>query len=63
MSYRVERDSTENKFKVIEKDTEVILYKSYSKADARSICRSLNLGSAFNGLTPKFFSVVEDKQQ
>ncbi len=63
MSYRVEKNSTENEFRVIEKDTEVILYKSHSKVDARSICRSLNLGSGFNGLTPKFFSLLENKQQ
>jgi hypothetical protein len=57
MSYRVEEDSKEKKFKVIEKNTEIVLYKSECSKDARSMCRSLNLGSGFNGLSPRFFSL------
>ena len=53
MSYRVEQER--NDHIIIEKDTELTVAKYRSNREARRICRSLNLGSGFNGLTPAFF--------
>jgi hypothetical protein len=40
---------------IIEKATELTVASYGSLIDARQICRSLNLGSGFNGFTPTFF--------
>ena len=49
MSYRVIQD------KVVEKGTDLVVYRSDVVEDATSICRTLNLGGGFNGFTPTFF--------
>lgn len=38
-----------------EKDTDQVVFECKSEVDARKMCRSLNLGAGFNGLTPGFF--------
>ena len=53
MSYRVRK--YKNSFKVIEKDTDLVLIKTSSEKEARDMCRALNLGSGFQGFTPTFF--------
>lgn len=53
MSYRVERSN--NDYLVVEADTENVVQKYKNERKARDVCRNLNLGSGFQGLTPKFF--------
>lgn len=53
MTYTVRK--TDKKFEVIEKDTELTVFNSRQEKIARSLCRSLNLGSGFAGFTPSFF--------
>lgn len=53
MSYRVEQD--QNNHLIKEKATEYTVASFKSSREARRICRGLNLGSGFNGLTPAFF--------
>ena len=59
MSYRVENNN--NKYDIVEKDTELVVYTLTDSKDARSMCRSLNLGSGFNGFTPTFFTETYKK--
>lgn len=59
MSYRVEQNKKD--FDVVEKDTELVVYTTESSKVARSMCRSLNLGSGFNGFTPTFFAETNKK--
>ena len=54
MSYRVERIPNK-KYLVIEKNTGHTVYETKTEKEARQMCRSLNLGSGFDGLTPEFF--------
>lgn len=49
MSYKVEQN------KVVEKNTNLVVYKSDIADNVTSVCRSLNLGGGFNGFTPPFF--------
>jgi hypothetical protein len=59
MSYRVVEDDKLNK--IVEKETDLVVAKIPSSRQARKLCRSLNLGSGFNGFTPMFFT-LEYKQ-
>ena len=59
MTYRVQKNK--KIIKVIEKDTKLVVYTTKKEIEARSMCRSLNLGSGFCGFTPEFFA--EDKQK
>lgn len=59
MSYRVEKEY--GQYLVIEKDTDHIVGRVKNENKAREICRSLNLGSGFNGYTPAFF--IQDFKQ
>lgn len=54
MSYRVENKNKE--YIIVEKDTELVIAKFIAQKEARALCRSLNLGSGFNGFTPNFFT-------
>ena len=55
MSYTVvEKD---RKVVIVEKDSGLELLEYKSKSVARQVCRKLNLGSGFNGQTPRFFSL------
>jgi len=54
MTYRVQQ--TDNSYNIIEKDTELNIFQTHRERDARELCRSLNLGSGFNGYTPFFFT-------
>lgn len=54
MTYRVEKEK--DQYRVIEKDTDLIIQLISNEEEARELCRSLNLGSGFNGFTPTFFS-------
>ena len=47
--------------KVIEEDTNLIVYTSDLFDDVASVCRKLNLGGGFQGFTPTFF--CEQHQQ
>ena len=53
MSYRVEHVNNQHIIK--EKATEQTVASYSSSKEARNVCRSLNLGSGFDGLTPAFF--------
>lgn len=53
MSYYIRE--LESIYQIVEKDSELIVQETKDKAFARSRCRSLNLGSGFNGFTPTFF--------
>ena len=53
MSYKVVQEK--DMYLISEKATELVVASLGSHTDARKICRSLNLGSGFNGLTPAFF--------
>lgn len=41
--------------KVVEKDTDLIVYTSDLIDDVVSVCKKLNLGGGFAGFTPTFF--------
>ena len=43
-------------YKIVEKDTDLEIYETVSYDKTRNMCRSLNLGSGFQGWTPSFFS-------
>lgn len=47
---------------ILEKDTDQTVYVCGCENKARDFCRSLNLGSGFNGFTPSFF-IQEFKQK
>jgi|FLOH01.1.fsa_nt_gi hypothetical protein len=49
MSYRVEQN------KIVEKGTNLVVYKSDIVDDVTRIWGTLNLGGGFNGFTPTFF--------
>ena len=51
MSYKVEQN------KIVEKGTNLVVYKSDTVDDITGVCRTLNLGGGFNGFTPSFFCV------
>ena len=46
----------DNEYLVVESGTDLTLFKSNNKDEARKVARSLNLGSGFNGFTPTFFT-------
>lgn len=56
MGYRV----NENKslFEIVEKGSELVITTRKDKGEAIKLCRSLNLGSGFDGFTPPFFALV-----
>lgn len=54
MTYRVQQN--EKEYNIIEKDTDLNVYQTVKESGAREMCRSLNLGSGFNGYTPVFFT-------
>lgn len=56
MTYRLEQHSDDSRYKIVEKDSELVVIKFDSYDKARMLCRSLNLGSGFNGYTPAFFT-------
>jgi hypothetical protein len=54
VSYYVKKNK--NTFTVIEKETGLFLKSSVQEKEIREVCRKLNLGMGFNGLTPAFFA-------
>jgi len=53
MSYKVERK--EDEYALIENEQTVIMtFKSRRRAN--EVCRGLNLGKGFDGMTPNFFT-------
>lgn len=54
MSYYLKKN--EQKFDIVEKDTNTVIKLKYNEPLARETCRKLNLGSGFNGNTPQFFA-------
>ena len=46
----------EGEYQVTESGTDLLMFKSNNKEEARQMARSLNLGSGFNGFTPTFFT-------
>ena len=54
MTYRVNQNN--NVYDIIEKDTDLVVFAHDREKNARELCRSLNLGSGFNGYTPQFFT-------
>lgn len=55
MSYYIKEENS--LFKIVEKNSELVVQETKDRAFARSRCRSLNLGSGFNGFTPEFFCI------
>ncbi len=55
MGYRV--NDNKGLFEIIEKGSELIVAKNAEKDVATKLCRSLNLGSGFDGFTPTFFTL------
>lgn len=55
MSYVV-KEKEQNKFVILEKETDVEIEVPYSKKETNDVVRKLNLGSGFNGWTPTFFA-------
>lgn len=53
MTYYIKEENS--LYKIVEKGSELIVQETPDKSFARSRCRSLNLGSGFNGWTPPFF--------
>lgn len=54
MSYSVIKND-KNLYDIFEKDSEVVIeVGKQNEAEARAVCRKLNLGSGFNGWTPEF---------
>jgi hypothetical protein len=51
--YKVINDTS--LFKVVEEETQQVVFVSNKEKNARNICRDLNLGSGFGGWTPTFF--------
>jgi hypothetical protein len=56
MGYRV--NEKKNLFEIIEKGSELVVATRKEKNEAVKLCRSLNLGSGFDGFTPPFFTLV-----
>jgi hypothetical protein len=56
MSYNVKQKS--GTFEIIERDTNLVVASKNTNEEARSMARSLNLGSGFNGFTPTFFTLA-----
>lgn len=55
MGYRV--NEKKNLFEIIEKGSELVVAALKEKDAATKLCRSLNLGSGFDGFTPTFFTL------
>lgn len=53
MSYSVVPSKRNNQ--IVEKATKLTVGIYECQKEARAVCRGLNLGSGFNGLTPAFF--------
>jgi len=58
ISYQVKR--YESLYKVIEYATKHTIYESSDEYKAKSVSRRLNLGAAFDGWTPNFFTKKAD---
>lgn len=56
MSYRVNEKN--GSYEIIEKGSELVVAVRTEKDVAVKLCRSLNLGSGFDGFTPPFFTLV-----
>lgn len=56
MAYTVQQGK--DCFEIVEKDSELVVATRSVKTDALNLCRSLNLGSGFDGHTPIFFTAV-----
>lgn len=56
MSYRV-HTKNDSEHEVIEKGTELVITVKAARDEAMRTCRSLNLGSGFDGFTPPFFTL------
>lgn len=55
MGYRInEKDGS---YEIIEKGSELVVAVRAEKDVAVKLCRSLNLGSGFDGFTPPFFTL------
>jgi hypothetical protein len=59
MAYKITQEGKE--YVVSEVETGQSMYKSNNRNDAKMVCRSLNLGSGFNGHTPDFFNQTYKK--
>lgn len=55
MAYRV--NENKNLFEIIEKGSELVVATRKDKNEAVKLCRTLNLGSGFDGFTPPFFTL------
>ena len=58
ISYQVKKH--ESLYKVIEHATKHIIFESNDEYKAKNVSRRLNLGAAFDGWTPNFFTKKAD---
>ena len=56
MGYRINENN--GSYEIIEKGSELVVAARPEKDAAVKLCRSLNLGSGFDGFTPTFFTLV-----
>ena len=61
MTYSVIQD--QEFFGILEKDTKLIVALVDKENKARNLCRSLNLGSGFNGMTPEFMTIQHSQKK
>ena len=59
MTYKVLKKQDE--YSIIEKDTNLVIEIFKEEKEARTLCRSLNLGSGFGGYTPIFFAKQKER--
>lgn len=59
MTYKVLKKQDE--YSIIEKDTNLVIEMFKEEKEARTLCRSLNLGSGFGGYTPTFFAKQKER--
>lgn len=60
MSYYVKVDG--DKFDIVEKETFIVIDLKTTERRARDLCRKMNLGAGFNGVTPAFFANFRGKE-
>jgi uncharacterized FlaG/YvyC family protein len=59
MPYKIAREG--NDYKIVESETGQVVRRTPSRKDAKMMCRSLNMGSGFDGFTPDFFTQTYKK--
>lgn len=53
----------DGEYDVFETETSQTVFTTTDQAEAKSLCRHLNFGGAFDGNTPKFFMINTKKDE